>query len=237
MTADHRQGRLASRPTSPSDASSDAGVHSVTAQGGHGLVYVPPSAIAGASAPLLVMLHGAAATGADVLPIVRGAADAHGILVLAPDADGGRWDLLHGGFGRDVGRIDAVMRVVFDQYAVDAAHIAIGGFSDGASYALSLGMTNGDLFPTVLAYSPGFAAPATRRGRPRLYLSHGTGDPVLPIQRCSRPLAASLEAAAYQVRYREFDGGHTVPAEVVTDSMEFWLGAEASAGTSSGSRT
>jgi hypothetical protein len=56
---------------------------------------------------------------------------------------------------------------------VDPTRLAVGGFSDGTSYALSLGLTNGDLFSHVLAFSPGFAVPARRRGRPRLFLSHG----------------------------------------------------------------
>lgn len=39
--------------------------------------------------------------------------------------------------------------------AIDPAHVAIGGFSDGASCALSLGLVNGDLFTHVMAFSPG----------------------------------------------------------------------------------
>src|SRR3712207_8603556 len=39
-------------------------------------------------------------------------------------------------------------------------------------------LANGDLFDTVLAFSPGFAAPPSRRGRPRVWVSHGTGDRV-----------------------------------------------------------
>jgi phospholipase/carboxylesterase len=34
--------------------------------------------------------------------------------------------------------------------------VALGGFSDGASYALSLDLTNGDLFASLIAFSPGF---------------------------------------------------------------------------------
>jgi phospholipase/carboxylesterase len=55
------------------------------------------------------------------------------------------------------------------------------GFSDGASYALSLGLTNGDLFRHVIAFSPGFMAPAARRGEPPVFVSHITRDGVLPI--------------------------------------------------------
>ncbi len=55
------------------------------------------------------------------------------------------------------------------------------GFSDGASYALSIGLTNGDLFTHVVAFSPGFASPVTYTGKPPVFVSHGTHDEVLPI--------------------------------------------------------
>jgi hypothetical protein len=57
-------------------------------------------------------------------------------------------------------------------------------FSDGASYALTLGLTNGDLLDSVLAFSPGFAAPMVTHGAPRVSISHSDDDRVLPIDRC-----------------------------------------------------
>jgi predicted esterase len=86
-------------------------------------------------------------------------------------------------------------------YAIDPARVAIGGFSDGASYALSLGLTNGDLFSHVLAFSPGFMAPAGQEGSPRIFVSHGTRDAVLPIDRCSRRIVPTLRRAGYDVAY------------------------------------
>jgi phospholipase/carboxylesterase len=116
-----------------------------------------------------------------------------------------------GGFGPDVTFLDAALRETFAQLRADPARLGIGGFSDGASYALSLGLANGDLFRWVLAFSPGFAAPPDAVGRPRIYVAHGTEDDVLPIERCSRRLVPRLQAAGYTVRYEEFAGGHSVP--------------------------
>jgi len=45
------------------------------------------------------------------------------------------------------------------------------GFSDGASYALSVGITNGDLFTHVIAFSPGFVAPARQQETISVYLA------------------------------------------------------------------
>jgi predicted esterase len=101
----------------------------------------------------------------------------------------------------------------------------VGGFSDGASYALSLGVANGDLFDAVLAFSPGFVAAPGEVGRPRVWISHGTGDRVLPVERCGRRVSRELAAAGYDVTYEEFDGGHVVTPDLVTAALQSWLGA------------
>ena len=110
--------------------------------------------------------------------------------------------------------IDQALEKTFSRYVVDLTRMAIGGFSDGASYALSLGITNGDLFAHVLAFSPGFMSPAGRRGSPRVFVSHGTRDGVLPIGHCSRQIVLQLRRADYEVLYREFDGSHTIPPKI-----------------------
>ena len=56
---------------------------------------------------------------------------------------------------------------------VDPARLVIGGFSDGASYALSLGLINGQLFRKVAAFSPGFVVTGEPEGKPRVFISHG----------------------------------------------------------------
>ncbi len=188
------------------------------------MIYVPPSYRPDRPAPLLVMLHGAGAHGGDVLrPLTRLADDA-GLILLAPDSRGPTWDVILGGYGPDVAFIDRALGQTFARYAIDPARLAAGGFSDGASYALSLGLTNGDLFTHVVAFSPGFMAPAGERDAPRVFVSHGTGDAVLPIDRCSRRIVPALERAGYAVRYREFAGGHAVPPAIAREAVGWFLG-------------
>ncbi|SDY44278.1 phospholipase/carboxylesterase [Modestobacter sp. DSM 44400] len=173
--------------------------------------------------PLLVFFHGAGGDAADSLARVGELATGRGVLVLAPTSRGSTWDLIAGGLGRDVAVLDAALEQVFAQCPVD--RVAIGGFSDGASYALSLGLANGDLAEAVLAFSPGFMAPPGQAGRPRLWLTHGDDDRVLPVDRCGRRVAAELTAAGYDVTYDEFQGGHVVRADGVTAGLDWWLGA------------
>jgi phospholipase/carboxylesterase len=132
--------------------------------------------------------------------------------------------VIQGGFGPDVEFLDRALDRVFGAHAVDPGRIALGGFSDGASYALSLGLANGDLFTHLIAFSPGFAAPARRVGRPLVFVSHGVEDPVLPIDRCSRRVVPALRAGGYDVTYEEFEDGHVVPAPLARRAVA-WLTA------------
>ena len=50
------------------------------------------------------------------------------------------------------------------QLDVDRQRVCASGFSDGASYALSLGAANGDLFTHIAAFSPGFMRPPVSVG-------------------------------------------------------------------------
>ena len=50
--------------------------------------------------------------------------------------------------------IDRALQTTFRRFAVDAGRLALSSFSDGASYALSLGLTNGALFTHTIALDP-----------------------------------------------------------------------------------
>jgi predicted esterase len=173
-------------------------------------------------APVIVTLHGAGGRGARALEHMRGNADRIGAIVIAPDSAGRTWDVILDDFGPDVQRIDAQLLAVFDAYAIDVRRIAVSGFSDGASYALSLGVANGDLFTHVIAFSPGFLVSRSQTGAPKFFVSHGTHDDVLPIDRCSRRLVPMLKRAGYDVEYVEFDGGHTVTGEIADAAMDWF---------------
>ena len=68
-------------------------------------------------------------------------------------------------------------------------------------------------------------APTRQQGAPRLYISHGTRDRVLPIERCSRRIVPQLERAGYDLIYREFDGPHMIPPKIAREAVEWFGGA------------
>ena len=104
-----------------------------------GLLYVPAGYRADRPAPLVLWLHGAGGNAEHGLAPLRGLAEAGGLILLAPESRRQTWDVILGGFRPDAAVIDRALRHLLGRYAVDPAHLAVGGFSDGASYALSLG--------------------------------------------------------------------------------------------------
>ncbi|MEU4553764.1 putative esterase [Micromonospora violae] len=218
-----RDGRLTAR-RHPPGTPGRTGLVPMTGPDGDRLAlgYAPEPATDASAYRLVLLLHGAGGSARQGLDLLLPVADAQRLLLVAPDSSAASWDLIAGGFGADVGRIDGLLATVFDSYPV--SDVTVGGFSDGASYALSLGLANGDLIDAVLAFSPGFAAPPVTHGRPRIFISHGVDDRVLPIDVCSRRLVPHLHGLGYDVTYEEFPGGHDIPTPI-RDSAVTWLTA------------
>ena len=215
--------RLTARPRRDAQTSLKNGPLGLSTGDRDALIQIP-SAPPDGPMPLLVFLHGATQNGAGMLRRIGPAADQAGVAVLAPDSRGTTWDAIRGSFGEDIAFLNRALEQVFSRVAVDPARVAVGGFSDGASYALSLGLANGDLFSRVVAFSPGFVIPTAPSGRPRFFISHGTADQILPIDQCSRVIVSRLRAMGHDVTFREFDGRHEVPPAVADEGLR-WMAA------------
>lgn len=216
--------RLLARPGRPREPAKP-GLHELgLGEGRDGFLYVPKGYRADRPAPLAVMLHGAGGSARPVLGSFQRLADEAGLVLLATDSRRQTWDVIEGGYGPDIAFLDRALELIFSRCAIDPARIAAEGFSDGASYALSIGITNGDLFSHVIAFSPGFMVPKEPRGKPGIYISHGTNDQVLPIDSCSRKIVPRLRSAGYEVKYHEFDGPHTVPEDIAREALEWFTG-------------
>jgi predicted esterase len=215
---------LAARPGEPDSGSpAPPGVHALGVAGSRDpIVFVPESLATDEPVPLLVALHGAGGDAQGGLSVLRAAAEALGIVILAPASRAATWDAVRGGFGPDTVVIDRALEEVFSFVPVDPQRIGVTGFSDGASYALGLGLANGDLFRRVVAFSPGFVPPGPQNGLPTLFIAHGTQDAVLPIDATSRRVVPALKRRGYDVTYREFDGPHTVPPTIALEAG-LWL--------------
>jgi phospholipase/carboxylesterase len=180
----------------------------------------------------LVLLHGFGADEHDLLPIARELDPSlHAISLQAPIAleYGGRaWYRIEQtpqGIAFEPGEVargeDAALEAV-EEIAAAHPRPILCGFSQGAGMALGVALRKPQLAAGVLALSavPPRLAPSPVAGV-RVFLAHGTEDPLLPIEvgRATRDLLVRLGA---DVTFREYSMGHMVSAEEIADARE-WL--------------
>lgn len=215
-------GRLSVRHRAPT-MDLGPGEHVLDDNGGRrALLYIPPTYQPATPAPLMLMLHGARGDGDRTLEQQRAVAENHSVIVLSPSTRSGTWDAIRGDFAHDFAKLDSLLAQTFERCNVDPARIASAGFSDGASYAISIGLMNGDFFTHIVAHSPGFIISSERNGKPQVYLSHGRQDDVLPFDRCGARIAAQLEGEGYAPRFDVFDGGHTASPEIRSAALAWF---------------
>jgi phospholipase/carboxylesterase len=225
---DPSSGRLGARPrirpARPPEGWLRPGRQEIPVERGRRALLVLPKGIdPSVPAPFALGLHGASGRAEAGLRVFGSLGEEAGVIQLAPEAEQGAWDVMLGGFGVDVEFIDRALEWVFARFAIDQSHLACTGFSNGASYTLSLGPTNGDLFTHLVAFSPGFMAPAERHGRPEVFIAHGTQDKALAIGKTSRRIVPALRADGYDVTYREFDGKHEILPRLSRRALDWFL--------------
>jgi len=212
LCARDRGGRLKARITIPR-GQAPAGRQALGLSGNwDAFLSVPAGYTRERPIPLIVMLHGAHRTG---LASFCETAAQHGIAVAVPYSRGVTWE------ASDITTVDGVLERTFSRIAIDSRRVAIAGFSDGGSSALSKGLSNGDLFTHLIAYSPGFYRVTVPIGYPAVFLAHGLEDRILPIS-SSNQIARALEQSGYAVTYRQFPGGHTMKLDLVNESLRWF---------------
>jgi predicted esterase len=209
-------GRLNFRPgAAPTDPPLAAGRHALSFDEGREAVLVVPEGLdSAAPVPLLVMFHGAGGEANRVLPHLVPHARQRKFLLLAPQSMFVTWDIVVGGHGPDRQRLDAALSRVASHFRLDGTHLAFAGFSDGGSYALSMGLTNGDVASHVIGLSAGFMNTFSQAGTPKIFLAHGRADQQLPI----------LLDSGYDLTLQPFDGDHVIVPWVVARAVDFFLG-------------
>jgi len=186
-----------------------------------GVLYVPPDYKSGVAMPLVVWLHGAGGSG-NVSNGLGLLADEFGFVVLAPDSREWTWGSILGRWEDDLTFLQRALQLTMSRYSIDRERIWLGGFSDGASFSLSLGISYGTVFKRVYAGSPGVMQPIEANGKPPIFISHGTSDQTMPIDETSRKFVPRLKALGYDVTYREYEGRHQLPPEILREAI-VWM--------------
>ena len=221
-------GRMAfSLPPSPTEAPLPPGRHALQFPEGREAVLVVPEGLGlDVAVPLLVFFHGAGGDANKILPHVVRWARARRFLLLAPQSLLPTWDLVIGGHGPDLERLEIALAQVSAHFRIDPARLAFAGFSDGGSYALSVGLTNGDVASHVIALSAGFMNTFVRHGSPKVFIAHGRSDSQLPMETSARPHALKLLEEGVDLTLQPFDGDHVIVPEVVEQAIIFFLGPQ-----------
>jgi phospholipase/carboxylesterase len=106
----------------------------------------------------------------------------------------------------------------------------VGGFSQGGIMSLSLLLTRPDLLHAAMVMHsrlltevlPMAAPPAELAGR-RLWVSHGTGDQVIPLAN-AHDIRDRVTQWPLDLSYAEFPGGHEIRAAELSAAMAWLLG-------------
>jgi predicted esterase len=224
---------LSAKPpaTAPANPEKRNGVLSLA---GAAYAYLPKG-LTGAPVPLLVAFYGAGGQAADVLESFRADADRDGFILLIPTSKAPTWDMIEDlksrlgaemnvtpRYGKDIKAIDEALADAFTKLAVDPARIGVIGFSDGATYALSVGTANPQLFHTVIAFSPGPAFLGKFDPTQRVFISHGDDDQVLSYSN-TRGNVARLRVKKVPVTFESFHGGHEVPKDLHAKAIALFV--------------
>ena len=189
-----------------------------------GMLYVPKGYASDTSMALLVWLHGAGGSG-NISPGLSALADEFGIIVLAPDSREWTWGSILGNWEPDLDFLQLAMQQAQHRCAIDRERIWLGGFSDGASFSLALGISYGNIFRRVYAGAPGLMQPIAANGKPPVFISHGKSDQTMPIDVTSRQFVPRLKRLGYDVTYREYEGRHQLPPEILREAI-VWMTAK-----------
>ena len=191
-----------------------------------GTFYVPKTYKAGVPMPVLMLLHGFAGSSDSArnwFPL----AEEFGVILIAPESRGLTWGQSVPGFDDDVRFLGPAYRHVAGLLDLDTDHVALAGVSDGAGYALSMGLAYGDSFNHVMVFAGGVMRPFRKQGKPRLFFAHGIDDAQMPIDVTARKFVPLLKAEGYDVTYHEYKGGHRVPPAEIREAFKWFLAPKA----------
>lgn len=229
QSASSVDGRLVARPGVARKPSAQRGEFNLF-ESPQPLAFIPNIVDAKKPAPMILLLHGAGQRAERLLTRITPAAQARGVIILAPQAASATWDIIRAfrgaaiNFSEDAQRLDASLSALFAQFTIDPKRVAIGGFSDGASYALSLGPRNQELFTHIMGFSPGGFVPFEDKARAKVFVSHGRQDQILNFKNAAESVVPDMKAQGFDVRFEAFDGKHVFREEEIAKAMDWFLG-------------
>ena len=175
---------------------------------------------------LLIMLHGLgdSVEGYEWMPAALHLPWLNYLLVNAPDPyyGGYSWYDFSGDVGSGVRRSRALLfQLLDDQRArgFPTERTILGGFSQGGLMTIDVGLRYPHLFAGLSSISGYVFEPdnlikelSPIACQQQLLLTHGTADPVIPIEPVRQQIQM-LKTAGLQIQWREFQKAHTIAGE------------------------
>ena len=157
--------------------------------------------------PLVTVLHGAGRREEMLVKAYRGEPGTRDALFLIPRSHHPTWDLIAADDRPDLDFLEWAYDLIYRRYPVDPDRQGLIGYSDGASYALSVGLSNPGIFRAVMGWAAGFlvldeAAASEEHPKPSVLLEYGTHDQLFPFERVALPMRERLEQMGYAVTFR-----------------------------------
>jgi phospholipase/carboxylesterase len=221
-------------PHDPGDqtASTSGGLVTISNNVARGYLLLPDPIDPAQAYPLVTVFHGAGRQDELLVRVYQEEPARRGALVFIPRSTYPTWDLLVGQDRPDLDFLEQAYAEIYQRVRVDPGRQALIGYSDGASYALSVGLSNPRLFSAVMGWAAGFVV-FDKSGispgdpRPRILLEHGTHDPVFPFEEVAMRNCTILRRLGYEVELRVDEGGVHWPSREFQGAALDWFFAGA----------
>lgn len=192
--------------------------------------------------PTIIAFHGWGANALDLLGLAPYVADGR-FAMLCPQGAmevpvgplrGYGWFPIMMGSAPEPGEVQKAVdeagdfiRVALERYPIDRRKLVLLGFSQGGAIAYSLGLRQPEQFAALIAISTWFPPQMAARvaaGEALLQLpilvQHGRADDLIDIAR-ARQAVEALRALKVPLTYREYDCGHEITPEGLSDLSKF----------------
>jgi predicted esterase len=209
--------RLDHKEMEPRDEVSPTGFVQIEQGPARAILLTPDEIDPDARYPLVTVFHGAGRQDEMLVKACRDEPERRQALFLVPRSVEPTWDLIAGNGEADLEFLEHAWDLIYRRYPVDAGRQVLLGYSDGASYALSMALSNPGFFDAAIAWAAGFvvvdrSAIGSPARKPRLYLEYGTHDPLFSFEEIALPMRDNLRRGGYEVEFSVDQGGRHWPS-------------------------
>ena len=209
--------RVEPKAVEPSDEAAPTGFVHVEHGAGKAVLLTPDEIDPERRYPLITVMHGAGRQDEMLVKACRDEPERRQALFLVPRSVNPTWDLIACEERPDLDFLEWAYDLIYRRYPVDHFRQGLLGYSDGASYALSVGLSNPRLFRALMVWAAGFVTLDSSLlsdgdPRPDVLLEYGTHDPVFPFEMIATPMRLALETAGYPLEFRVDQGGRHWPS-------------------------